>query len=323
MLGRKYRISLRKPNLTRRDVAILAVSLLVSSLIWFGVSLGQPTSAVVTVPVQVRTNIKGRSALSAGTTNVSATVKVSGYRLLWNKIKGDTYTKTIKVDSDAFTYLGSDSFGISSQSLGTCVSELFGRDVTLVEFGASNYQFRFIPESYKKVPVTVVSTITCNPQYMAVSDLRISPDSVLVYGEPARLEGVQAVRTKKLRLEDINASSHGVVALDVPYGMRLSEDEVSYDLDVRRFVETTKTVNLDIRHLPAGKKMALFPATVDVSLRTFFPPAGEPFEGASFYVDYNEFNGSMSGQCVVHYDVPGRDMLNCRVYPEVVECFEL
>lgn len=324
MSGRKYRISFRKPNISRRDVAVFATSLLVSSLIWAGYSLGQPTTAVVTAPVQIRTNIVGRSSVSAGYTNVSAKVRMSGYRVLLDKIwKGDVHTKVIEVRADALSHVGSDSYSISSKSLGQFVPEIFGDNVELEEFGAPSYQFRFLPESYRKVPVTLLSEVSCNPQYMVSSSLSIMPDTVLVYGDPAKLESLQVVYTKKLRLEGLNSSSHGTIELDAPYGMRLSEDRVSYDLDVRRFVETSRTVNVEIRNLPSGKRLAMFPSTVDVSIRTYFPPAREPFEGASFYVDYNEFSRSMSGQCIVHGVVPGDDMLDFRVYPEIVECFEI
>jgi hypothetical protein len=47
---------------------------------------------------------------------------------------------------------------------------------------------------------------------------------------------------------------------------------------------------------------------------------GNPLEEVVLKVDYNEFNNSVSGKCVVHMFNRSDDIIDYDVYPPVVEC---
>ena len=66
--------------------------------------------------------------------------------------------------------------------------------------------------------------------------------------------------------------------------------------------------------------MTIFPSRADVYLKCPFPYAGNPLESVSLEVDYNDFQTSISGKCVVRLVDNSREVLEYEVYPPVVEC---
>ena len=100
--------------------------------------------------------------------------------------------------------------------------------------------------------------------------LELQPDSVLVYGEPFRLENINEVYTRPINFTDLSRSQNGLVLLEKIKGVRLSETEIHYSLNVRRFVEIVKSVPVTVVNVPEGQEMLVYPSEVDVCLRCAF-----------------------------------------------------
>jgi hypothetical protein len=66
--------------------------------------------------------------------------------------------------------------------------------------------------------------------------------------------------------------------------------------------------------------MTIFPSRADVYLKCSFPYVGNPLEAVSLEVDYNDFQKSISGKCVVKLLDNSRDLIEYDIYPSVVEC---
>ena len=112
--------------------------------------------------------------------------------------------------------------------------------------------------------------------------------------------------------------------LEVPRGagVRLSDSEVSYALDVTRYVEIRREVKVGTRNVPAGRDLTVYPSVVDVVFRCIFPLASDPTEGISFYVDYNDFASSINGRCVPRDSGLPSTVIDYSVDPKVLECIE-
>ena len=159
---------------------------------------------------------------------------------------------------------------------------------------------------------------------MATSPVKIQPDSVTVYGEVTRLEGVTEVNTMPLELMQVDKDRHGVLKLSQIRGVRTSVQEVSYSLEVARFVELTSKVKMEMRGAPEGKNFNVFPAVATVYIRCAFPLGGkDPSENFDLYIDYADFKSSITGRCVPRTGHLPAGVLGYRVEPEVFECFEV
>ncbi len=302
------------------DTALFLLSVLLAFTVWFIHNLSQDYTDLVTVNVRASSNIEGRAALSSEAVSVAARCRATGFRHISLATRRREVTVTM-VGSD-FRHRDGDYYFIDAAALGKYAEEIFGNRVRVESFVSQGVSFRFQEENYRKVPVQAVRLLSYRPQYMASGPMVLSPDSVVVYGDPRILAGVERVFTRQISLSDIHGSLHGIARLEVPGGMRLSSKEVEYSMEVSRFVEVRSRVSVVVRNVPAGRKLSVLPSSAEVVYRCIFPMIQNPEGRTEFYVDYTDFAESRSGKCLVRHDALPQGVIEAVVTPEVFECIE-
>lgn len=314
---------MKKMNFNGRNIALFAMSLLLAFSIWLSRNLSLQYSSLISVPVVAESNLDGRTEYSSNTVSIVARCRTTGYRLMSKNRSARRRTLTVFFSPDDLHYESDDVFFISGNELGGYVNDIFGDDVQLESFISSKVQFKFPEESHKTVPVQPRSIVSFKSQYMAAGPMTLSPDSVIVYGETAYLQNIDRVYTETVRLENLSRTSHGVIGLEMPRGtVRLSENEISYSIDVSRYVEIARNVRIDVRNVPAGKDLMVYPSEAEVVFKCAFPISADPTEIVSFYIDYNDFAGSINGRCVPHATGLRNVIFDYVMEPQVFECLE-
>ena len=144
--------------------------------------------------------------------------------------------------------------------------------------------------------------------------------SVIIYGEPQRLEDITSISTKPIRYSDLHSDVRGTVKLETIQGLRTSESEIAYSIDVVRFTELRTVVPIKTVNVPAGKVMSVYPSVARVKVKYEFPPVAGFSEDVSLTVDYNEFQESLSGKCRVKLAAPVDGVISYDVEPPFAEC---
>ena len=292
--------------------------LLLSGSIWLFMNLSQTYADIVNVAVLPKSNIEGRSEFASSEVTVSARCQATGWRLI--SLSSNDKAKPVTFDAADLERTRDGAFRISAATMYKYVQAVFGDNVDVESFVTDGITMNFTIENNKKVPVVPVKVVSFKPQYMARSEMALTPDSVLVYGEAARLNSIDAVYTRQINLNELRSSVHGVTRLEEPSGVRLSHTEATYSLEVTRYVEVSSRVNVSVRNLPSKVKVTLLPSMADVTYRCAFPLGKSPVGRTEFYVDYREFANSITGKCVIRHDDLPDGVINVRIEPEVCEC---
>ncbi|MBQ9477558.1 MAG: hypothetical protein IJU63_07240 [Bacteroidales bacterium] len=301
---------------------VFLICLLLSFSVWLIHNLSQPYSDVVSVPVVAVSNIEGRAQRSAGACNVVARCRATGFTLLQLRRSSRHRDKLIEIGAADFTHQQGDQFSIDAEDLHKYATQIFGESVSIESFASRSFLFRFTAENYRKVPIKPVSSVSFRPQYMPLSQMQFSPDSVVLYADPARLEGIERVLTRPIVHSDLRKSVHGMVKLEPIAGVRMSDEKVAYSLEVTRFVELSGQVKVELRNVPAGRHFSAYPSSVSVRLDCTFPMQENPLDAITLYVDYREFASSLTGRCVVHCDALPEGVLSMQIDPQVCDCVE-
>lgn len=309
-------------NIHRRDVAVFLTSLLLAFGMWLLYNLNLSYSATLSARVYAESNIPGHFTISSEPVILEARCRTTGYRMIRNYRNGLRKPVTVALDPDLLHEDPDGSFVISSNELSGHVGEIFGSEVRLESFLMPTYSFRFPVENHKTVPVFPVAALEFKPQYMARSRMTVEPDSVMIYGDPAYLESIDRVCTRRISLAGISSSRAGSVRLEAPKGIRLSNESVNYSLEVTRYVEICRTIKVELKNAPAGKDVSIFPSTADAVFRCAFPMTTDRTGEVSFYIDYNDFHNSIGGHCAARVDDLPAGVIDCRLEPEVFECLE-
>ena len=307
-------------DISGRDLAVFLLSLLLAFSIWLIHNLALKYNAYLEVPVRARCSIDGHAAMSSDQTNVVARCRATGYNVIRSGLRGDRRISEVEFQPSVMKHKEGNVFYVTSADLQEYTHLIFGDGVTVEYFTTDTLFFRFPYENSKKVPVRAVSSISYLPQYMPTEPVHVNPDSVLVYGEPYVLDGLQEVFTEPVKYSNLSSDIQGEIALEPLRGVRFSEDKVRYSMDVTRFVELAGTFPLTAVNVPAGKSMTIFPSRADMYLKCTFPYNDNPLAGVALEVDYNDFQNSLSGKCVVRLVSRSRDVIEYSIYPPVVEC---
>ena len=268
-----------------------------------------------------RSSLKGRAVLASEPVTVNARCYATGFRLLG--LRHSDRDVPVDIRPEDFTYSQSDDkFYVSAADLSKYAVNIFGGGVALETFLNQSYGFFFTRENNRTVPVRPVVNASYKPQYMAAGPMRIQPDSVVIYGPEKLLESVDAVLTRPITVSDASKNVSGVSRLvDVP-GVRVSEHEVTWALDVVRYVELRSQVHIGVHGAPSGVSLSVLPSTAEAVFNCRFPSRGNPAEVCEFYVDYAEFSRSISGTCVVHCANLPQGVISWTIDPAVVDCME-
>ncbi|MBO4446725.1 MAG: hypothetical protein J5764_01210 [Bacteroidales bacterium] len=292
--------------------------LLLSAGIWLTHKLSLTYVETVSVPLVIESNLEGRAARSSNAVDISARVHDSGYKLIWLSRRRPV---SVFVRSEDLIAKGGGVFCISAQDLLKYGSGIFGNSAQVQNFSEREYNFSFQEEYSKKVPVKPVRDLAFQPQYM-LKEFVVEPDSVIVFGEPQRVDETDAVYTRPVFHTNLRKPIDGKVRLEQIPGIRLSEESVHYKIEVTRFVELDATLPVHTRNVPEDSSLEIYPSSASLNLKCTFPMSSSPLESAYLYVDYEDFLSSHGGMCVIRCDSLPRSVTEYRIDPPICECIE-
>jgi len=305
---------------TGRDTAVLLSSLLVAFVIWLISNLSQSYAGTLSVPVIAECNIEGHASVSDSPAMAIARCHASGSALLKNRNRSGRKPVRVSIDRSDLRQTGPEEFCLTGSAMNAYVNAIFGSGATVDAFISDSLFFRFPYMNNRKVPVELVQDLRFRDEYMLTAPLSVVPDSITVYGEEARIGGIDRVYTSALNLYDLHESQSGTLRLGRIKGVRFSQDEVAYSIDISRYVEIASTVQIEVWNAPAGKNLQVYPSTAEVVFRCKFPLRRDPSDAFRLYVDYRDFTSSLTGRCVPRILKLPSGVIDVRVTPEVVDC---
>jgi hypothetical protein len=253
---------------------------------------------------------------------LSARCRADGFRLLREGTRRSRRPVRVAFDRADVRHDTGERFFVTGNVMNNYLRQIFGDKVDVEDIVTDTLFFLFSPENNKRVPVNFAGDFSYRSQYMASGPLKLVPDSVTVYGEKARLDLVDHVSTSPVYLDDVHDAQHGTLRLRRIKGVRISDEEVSYELPVSRYVEMRSELPVSVQNVPGGRHLDVFPSRATVILHCTFPVGRDPFESFELFIDYADFASSLSGRCVARVTELPRGVLDFRVEPAVFDCIE-
>lgn len=142
----------------------------------------------------------------------------------------------------------------------------------------------------KKVPVMTNGKITPAMQYY-ISDIKISPDSVIVYAPQYVLDNIQSAYISQLDCENISEETKRNVPLKRIEGAKFEPSTCNVSISVDMYSEKTLEIPIEGIDFPKGKTLRTFPSkaqvTLQVGLKDYQAISASDF---CINVDYNDIN---------------------------------
>ena len=307
-------------NFDGRDWAVLLLALLLAFSIWLIHNMALKYNDNLSASVVAVSNIDGHASKSINECQVTARCRATGYKHLMYGLKNRARSIEVNFPASALKHKSGDEYYILSSDLMEYSGQIFSSGISVEYFNADTLFYRFPFENHKTIPVEAVFSLAYRQQYMSDGRVEISPDSVIVYGEPFRLESINSIKTEPIRYSDLHSDVNGTVKLEQIQGVRVSDSQISYSIDVVRFTELQTVTPIGAVNVPDGKTLSVYPSVARVSVKYEFPPVAGFTEEVSLVVDYGDFQESLSGKCCVKMIAPKEGVISYEINPPYVEC---
>jgi len=307
-------------NFSGRDWAVLLLALLLAFSIWLIHNLSLRYSDYLKVSVTALCNLDGHSDISSNRCEVMARCRTTGYNVLKYNMRLRNRDVKVQFSPSVMKHRSGDTYFLTSSDLQEYSHLIYGDKVTVEYFVSDTLFFRFPEQDSKRVPVRLVHSLSFRPQYIPEESISCVPDSVTIYGEKFQIGQIDQVYTVPVKRSDIFEDVQGLVAIEKIRGVRMSVPEVRYSVDVARYVELRKSVQIRTLNVPADRNLLVYPSYVDVLFRCRYPMTGDPTEKVVLYVDYVDFAKSLSGKCAVRPLSLPESIISCDIEPASVDC---
>ena len=305
------------------DLFVLIFSLLLAFFMWSMYRLSLEYSSVFEYKVNLSTNLVGRSRSAVSQNSVIIRGSASGFSIIQQKIEDNEIS--IYMDSQYLKKEGADGdlFGVNSNDIKGALQSSLGSEFKIESVVSDTLVFAFPKQSYKKVPVKLLSKVTCRPQFAVFSEISTTPDSVYIYGEDDKISTIDYVQTRNIRKNMADSPIQGVVKLSEIEGIRFSESEVYYSIDVQRYYENSCQVSVSVVNDPMGSLVTIFPQEVTVTYWALYRKRNITPADFSIVADYSQlFNFASSSEKNIRLEwlSAPEELFNVRIVPQYVGC---
>lgn len=131
--------------------------------------------------------------------------------------------------------------------------------------------FKYDVNTIKKVPVKIESNTSFALGYDLIGTLKSNPDSIKVIGPKSIIDTISNIKTRVLKLNDINSNINIQSKLILPKTeneLSFSSDKVLVTGEIEKFTEGSVNVPITIVNVPEGVKLNYFPKEVQIVFYT-------------------------------------------------------
>jgi hypothetical protein len=285
----------------KRSRLALILCIITAFFLWVVYTLSNEYTAYFRFPLEVETNLEGRTNISRPDNTLFIRGTARGFYIIRHTWRKRIPPVRLFADRELVHEIpeSEDDFYLLSDNIGNLVNDALGTDLELETILSDTIRLSYPREHYKKVPVRFVSDISYKSQYMSFEPVRLTPDSVLVYAQEPYLEIIEEVKTRKTTLGNLSQSVEGIVRLEIPDNTRISHTEVEYRIPVRRYVEMSFEVPVTTRNVPYRRELFILPDVVTIQFRCPFEQAAEISpDDFRLVVDYPDFVQKESGKII-------------------------
>jgi hypothetical protein len=280
-----------------RQLLLFLFCLFLAFILWSVHKLSENYSIYLHYKVEVTTDIAGRASDAVSKESLVFRGKSSGFYILQHRYSGKENLIKLQLDRKYFKkdYKSKDGFFVISTDIRERLSQYFGETVEIEALAADTLHFEFPGQTNRRIPVSANVKLSFSNQYMAGTAFKLNPDSISVYGDISVIRSIDSLFTKPIKLENLSAGRQGVIALEQIPGIRYSQNEVYYSVDVVRYVEKSRQLEVSVINTPAGKSLIPSPREVTLIYREQFGSSkpGDP-EKLSVFIDFLEFENTVN-----------------------------
>jgi YbbR domain-containing protein len=244
----------------KSKVVTLSFIILFSIFLWISVSLSENFIVTIKAPIKV-TDLP----INNGVSNISADE-------VFIQLKGNGWNlaKIFLGTPEEFSISARRKLGKHREQLRSYVeaNQWITSSFQVIEISPPSIEFSVGKILSKKVKIAPILNLNYKDGFGLVSNLKISPDSVEIFGPGTLLKNIDSIVTEPLQLQNISENIKDELNLVVPQGIEINRRTCELQFEVQKIVETMiNNIVIESLNVPQLKEMDFYPNKISVTLR--------------------------------------------------------
>lgn len=269
-----------------RNYKVFLVFVMISTIFWLLIKFSKEYTTLVSFSViydSVPSDMVW-GAIPENSLQISTTA--SGFQHLVYAFGG----KKIHLDMSEIRSSGNDQYFLLPEEQISSIIRQFPSNLELIYRSPDSIFFDLSKKISKKIPVILNDSLTLAPSYQFVETVSVRPDSILISGPASLVSKIEKIETELFVKENIRKNNTEVVRLK-PLNIDKVESSVNMvnvSLRVEQFTQSKMDVPINIRNVPSGYLLKIFPDNITVTFNIGLSDF-ESINQSSFRViaDYN------------------------------------
>ena len=256
----KNRIASTKQN---KKQHVLFLFLIISSFFWLLTKLSNEYVTNVVYNIEYVNLPAAKLFQNTPDPSLELRLKATGFKLLGENIN----TKTLTIDLQNVRYSKGYKYFILSRTKQNELQKQLDKNIKLETINKDSLFFELGINKFKKVPVIADVDVRFKSGFNFSDKISISPDSIEIRGPEIQINKIDALKFKKLKLQDVAEDIYYEVQLELPENLdkvHYSEKAIKVVARVEKFTEGSFHIPFEIVGIPEDAKVTTYPKSVEI-----------------------------------------------------------
>jgi len=251
----------------RNQLSVFLICLSVSTLVWLVIKLSKEYSLIINWPVSYQNVPAGKVLALKSDTSLLFQIRGKGFDLLRTYFNGPS--QRVNVDLSKLRFLRDKGIlrnaYLLTYDIKTILASQLQLDEGLISIKPDTLFFHLAPMRSKRLPVIAPIRYTTAPSFGLYGNIVIKPDTIRVEGPAALIDTMKFIKTKKIKLDALEATSNTKTYLSERYKnlpLNFSHQTFQVKIPIEKYTEATVTV--PIASSNDSCRMRFFPEKINI-----------------------------------------------------------
>ena len=252
-------------KIQNKNTVVFIISIVIATFMWLLIKLSKEYEFVIQIPIEYTNLPSDKVLLKSADSILRINIIDNGFDLLGSRIS--SAYKLYSFDVNTFR---SEKINDNKTKYYSLTSTLYNRVKS--EFGSSGRITLIKPDSlvlvfeklaFKKVKIIADISIDLAPQYQFSEEIKITPDSVMIFGREKEIFKIDSISTEKIKYEKLEQDIHIKLSLLKPEQIRTQLKSAQLSINIEKFTEANLEVPIQTS-IPDSMQVKIFPKYVKI-----------------------------------------------------------
>ena len=249
-------------KIKNKNTAIYLACVAIASVMWLLIKLSKEYEIIVKIPILIENLPKDKILINKPDSLINVQIADNGFDLIRPSIFG--ISKPIIIHPNKLRHIKISDTQTKSYALTYSYYDMLDQMFNTVKrIKPDSIILVFEKEAEKMVKVSPQISVSYSPQYQVKNGIRISPDSIRIYGSKSDLESIDSILTEAITYSELANSVSEDIKLIIPKKTKADLHSTHLLINIEQFTEALISIPIQIQS-SKQENIRVFPNQVQI-----------------------------------------------------------